>query len=594
MKSRSVRESFDALLAENELLHNEVRVARRSSEITAELVVEQFKKMEEIHQKLQEKVHTEQNLQRNLAEKLREAEIREIELEQARQAADAANRTKSTFLANMSHELRTPLNAIIGYSELLEEEACDQGLEEVLVPDLRKINAAGKHLLALINDILDLSKIEAGKFELSPERIDVRAAVLDVASTIQPLIEKNANTLELEFSDDLGHMEADLIRLRQCLFNLLSNASKFTQEGVISVRVWRDEEEAVQWLHFKVKDSGIGMTPEQLAKLFQPFTQADASSTRKYGGTGLGLTITKRFCELMGGSISVESVYGEGSSFQISLPSSALPQMRTETLKTSPESFENLPEGCVRVLAIDDDTSSLDWIRRSLKSPHFQVLTASDGEAGLKLAQELTPDVIVLDVVMPVMDGWAVLGALKSNETTRDIPVILATIHDDRGMGLALGATDYLTKPLEKERLLSVIQRHCSNKCSQVALIVEDDPATRETMRRTLIREGWTVREAENGRVGLSRLEQGLPSIIFLDLMMPEMDGFAFIEALRAREEWRGIPVVVVTAKDLSAAERHQLRSQVDQIIQKGDYQRSDLLAEIRRLVTRATPEGND
>ncbi len=580
------RDALQALVDENTLLANEVDVARRSSEITAQLVVEQFAKMEEIHQLLQQKVQTEQHLQRSLAEKLREAEIREIEIEQARQAADAANRTKSTFLANMSHELRTPLNAIIGYSELLEDEAVDLGLEENLVPDLRKINAAGKHLLALINDILDLSKIEAGKFDLCPESIDVRTAVEEVASTIQPLIEKNLNTLHLEFAPDLGYLEADLIRLRQCLFNLLSNASKFTENGDIWVRVERLCVDQRDWLSFSVTDSGIGMTEEQLAKLFQPFTQADASSTRKYGGTGLGLTITKRFCELMDGSIAVRTVFGEGSTFEIRLPAMPLLQSIPVNETVRPEEGLVPREGRIRVLAIDDDTNSLEWIRRTLKAPHFQVFTATEGKSGLQVAQEIVPDVIILDVVMPGMDGWSVLSALKANPVTQEIPVILATIHDDRGMGLALGATDYLTKPLDRERLVAILQRHCKQQCDRQALIVEDDPATRETMRRTLIREGWKVIEAENGRVALDMLALATPSLILLDLMMPEMDGFSFLNAMRANEAWRPIPVVVITAKDLSATERHRLKTQVDQVIQKGDFNRTDLLEEIRRLVS--------
>ena len=319
MRVSAKKHSFETLLAENDLLYDEVLVARRASEITADLVVEQFEKMEELLQQLEEKVTIEKELKESLAEKLREAEIREKELAEARAAAEDANKAKSLFLANMSHELRTPLNAIIGYSEMLIEDAEDFHQPEC-VPDLEKILLAGKHLLTLINEVLDISKVEAGKMELYLESFDVTALVQETISTIQPLVEQNANRLSVRCPENLGSMYADVTKIRQMLFNLLSNACKFTEHGSISLTVTRQQKAQGDWFTFEISDTGIGMTREQITKLFQAFTQADSSTTRKFGGTGLGLAISKRFCQMMGGDITIESEYGQGATFTLNLP----------------------------------------------------------------------------------------------------------------------------------------------------------------------------------------------------------------------------------------------------------------------------------
>jgi signal transduction histidine kinase/ActR/RegA family two-component response regulator len=391
-----------------------------------------------------------------------ELERRHEELRVARDVAESANRAKSGFLANMSHELRTPMNAIIGYSEMLIEDAEDRG-QDASIPDLRKIHGAGHHLLALINDILDLSKIEAGRMDLYLETFDVGTMIQGVATTIQPLVEKNSNVLEVRCASDLGTMRADLTKVRQTLFNLLSNASKFTSAGYIFLEAARQETPA--WVTFRVRDSGIGMTQEQLARVFDSFTQADGSIAAKYGGTGLGLTISRKFCEMMGGTITAESEPRKGTIFTVRLPAEVRDrateaQVPAETpglAATEPEPGARAP---MTALVIDDDPVVLDLMQNILGREGYRVVSASSGEEGLRLARQVRPSAITLDVIMPGLDGWSVLTALKSDPELADTPVILLTITDNKSMGYALGATECLTKPIERDRLLASLEKH--------------------------------------------------------------------------------------------------------------------------------------
>ncbi|HYW13042.1 MAG TPA: response regulator [Longimicrobium sp.] len=520
----------------------------------------------------------------------------EEEVAKAREAAENANRTKSLFLANMSHELRTPLNAILGYSEMLQEEAVERELPD-FTADLEKIGSAGKHLLALINDILDLSKIEAGKMELFLEDFDLGEMIGEVASTIHPLVQANANTLAVVLAPDLGTMHADQIKVRQGLFNLLSNAVKFTRDGTITVNAAREWMDGREWIVFRVADTGIGLSADQLVKLFQDFTQADASTTRKFGGTGLGLALTRRFCQMMGGDVTVHSVPGEGSVFTIKLPAvvsdsgelqaaAILAALPGEVFLAGADGADSLPPGTSYVLVIDDDPVQRDLMQRFLGREGFHVLVAAGGDEGLRLARQMHPVAITLDVMMPDMDGWTVLAALKADPALQDIPVIMLTMVDDPSRGLSLGAAEYTTKPVNRGRLSRLIKKYTCGHPPCSVLVVDDDPAARIRTRIILEKEGWRVTEAENGRQALECMERERPVLVLLDLLMPEMDGFEFTNRVRRHPEWRSVPIVVVTSHDLTGEERRRLNGYVETIIQKDGDSPEALLHQVRDLLS--------
>ena len=505
---------------------------------------------------------------------------------------EAASKLKSQFLANMSHELRTPLNAIIGVTEMLLEDAQDLKREDELEP-LDRVLRAARHLLALINDILDLSKIEAGKMELHPENFPLAPLLDDVVKTIQPLAEKTGNQLVVNCPADIGAMFTDPTRVRQALLNLASNANKFTDHGTVTFDVSRAMLNGVDWVTLKVSDSGIGMTSEQVSRLFQDFVQADASTTRRYGGTGLGLAITKRFCEMMGGDVTVDSEQGKGSTFTIKLPAQAAAGAQAvqpvQSLRAAGATLSGLRSppaagGPHVILVIDDDITVLELTERFLVREGFAVVTAQGGIEGLKRARELRPAAITLDVMMPDLDGWTVLAALKGDPIMADIPVVLMSIVDEKNRGYSLGATDYLIKPVNREKLSGAIRKICG-ATGQHALLVDDDDIVRKGMLQALERDGWRVGQAVNGKEALEYLAGNQPDVIVLDLMMPEMDGFEFLDQMRRRPEWREIPVLVATAKDLTAEDRQRLSSGVDRIIQKHASERDTILQEVGRTL---------
>jgi adenylate cyclase len=460
------------------------------------------------------------------------------EVEEKSRQLQMASQHKSQFVASMSHELRTPLNAIIGLTEMMVNNATRFGTEKAAEP-LRRVHRAGTHLLGLINQVLDLSKIEAGKLELSPETVNLAPLLEDVIGTARQLAEQNKNRLILEAQDNVGQVTVDPMRLRQILLNLLSNACKFTKQGEVKLRV-KKVVDGRNWMEIAVADTGIGMTPEQQAKLFEEFTQADSSTARQYGGTGLGLAITRKLARMMGGDVTVTSEPGKGSVFTVRLPGSAEAQPRSST-SSSDGRHSSSTANCV--LVIDDDPTARELIADHLKAEGFSVVTAAGGTEGLKRAKELRPTAITLDVMMPDLDGWSVLAALRQDPELAEIPVIMITIVDEHRRGIALGAAGYLTKPIDRERLRHVIGRFRAAARPTRVLVVEDDAVQRERMLGWLKGPQWTVREAENGRVALSRIQENKPDVILLDLMMPEMDGFAVVAALQKEAHWQDIPL---------------------------------------------------
>src|SRR5580704_1332176 len=504
------------------------------------------------------------------------------EIQDKSRQLEQASQHKSQFLANMSHELRTPLNAIIGYSEILQEDAVDLG-QDNLVVDLKKIESAGRHLLGLINDILDLSKIEAGKMDIYLEDVEIVPLLEEVRSIIVPMAEKNANVLEYRLADNLGSMHTDRTKLKQSLLNLFSNGSKFTQNGRLTLNAQRFETDKPM-VSFAISDTGIGITEEQLGRLFQAFNQADASTTKKYGGTGLGLAITRNFCQLLGGNVTVTSKPGEGSTFTIVLPDSPVALAPAKATDAPPLSVE--VDSAPTVLVVDDDPTARELLSANLKGAGYRLLQASSGDEALSLARSTRPDAITLDVMMPKPDGWDVLSALKADANLRDIPVVIVTMLSDRGIGLSLGAVEVLTKPVERAQLTALI--HNLVRREGPVLVVEDDAGAREMIRQTIEKMSLPVAEADNGLQALDWLgAHPMPAVILLDLMMPEMDGFEVLDALAAHAQWREIPVIVITAKQLTAVERERLQGQARKVIEKGGASRLDIVAAINEAVRR-------
>ena len=490
----------------------------------------------------------------------------EREIVAAKALAEEANLAKSTFIANMSHELRTPLSAIIGYSEMLQEEIAEGTPSDELAGDIAKIENNARHLLGLINDVLDLSKVESGKMEVFAEVFSVDEMVRGLAGTVESLMGKKRNRLVLELDPSLGSMHSDLTKVRQMLLNLLSNAAKFTADGTITLTVSRHGVDPEGTVRFAVRDTGIGMTAEQLSRLFQRFIQADASTTRRFGGTGLGLSLTKALADMLGGTVTATSVEREGSTFVVDLPAVYAPRNDDAEDEPGPLDRDTKP-GRDLVLVIDDDADQRLLMTRFLHREGFATETAANGRTGLELARTLKPRAILCDVMMPGLDGWSVLSALKAEPELADIPVVMVTFVEQRALAASLGAAEYVLKPVQWERFKSVMDRY--RPPNNDVLIVEDDADTRHRLRDMLERDGWTVTEAENGQEGLSSLDLKRPDVVLLDLTMPVMDGFTFLERLRERLDCGDLPVVVLTALDLTREDRKRLQG-ASQILNKG------------------------
>jgi len=511
-----------------------------------------------------------------ISREVREAERREAE----KHAAEQANRAKSEFLAHMSHELRTPLNAIIGYSEMLLEDA-QETRNRSLAADLERIHSAGHHLLSVINSVLDISKIEAGKTELFLETGSVGKLLNDTVSIVRPLMLKNNNTLELAFPPTLGFMVADSVKLRQTLFNLLSNAAKFTHAGTIEFAAEGFQSGNRDWLRFRVRDTGIGMTPEQSAQLFSAFTQADKSIASKYGGTGLGLVISRHFCRMMGGDVTFESALGVGTTFTVEIPRVVVDRDEPPAETGADTSISPA------VLVIDDDPAVAEIIRRKV-GDQVGIAVAFNGAEGLRMARELMPRLIVLDILMEEMDGWNVLSALRAEPALAAIPILMLSSVDERAKGRQHGVVDYLLKPPRKSELRDLLRKHLGPDRGATAhrgeiLLVDDDSGSRRILARSLAEDGWNVLEADNGRHALDLLDARTPDLIFLDLLMPLMSGMEFLERIRSSSLHANIPIIVLTSKDLTAAERTGLASNAVHVLAKQTFSMPELLDEMKR-----------
>ncbi|MBL9215245.1 MAG: response regulator [Opitutaceae bacterium] len=567
-------QSFNAMLDTIQSNTAELERARAAAEEAREKIHQTNDQLEEANRTLEARVVDRTRL---LAKAVKDAE--------------EASKAKSSFLAKMSHELRTPLNAIIGYSEIMREDAVDDG-DTRTADDLDKVLSAARHLLGLINDVLDISKIEAGKMELYLETFELSKVVTEVISTASPLVAKKGNSLVVDCPPDIGTMHADATKLRQMLLNLLSNASKFTEKGTVTLKVRRQRGEPEDNIELAVIDSGIGMTPEQLARLFQAFSQADASTSSKYGGTGLGLAISKQFAQMMKGEINVTSTPGVGSTFTIRLPAnvqSKQPKIvgtSSPKLTRSPFPTQTRP----KILVIDDDKEIRIVIAELLNMSGYEVIEAASGQQGLDLADQSAPDLILLDVMMPGIDGWTVLTKLQSKPRLADVPVIVLSAVSDSDMAMSLGAASVLLKPVDASRLTAEIAMQLCPVDGSFVLLVEDDPDSRNLLIRMFEKEGWQFRAAVNGNAALRVLHKAAPVFIILDLKMSGMNGFELLEVIGKNPAWSKIPVAIVSSMDITPEMRDYLQTRVTAIFQKGRFSREELADLIRPVIQGGAP----
>ena len=572
-----------------------------------------YKMIWEQNQNLEETVRIRtQDLEKQTLELKEEIAFRKIAEESlvlAKEEAEAGARAKSEFLANMSHEIRTPLNAILGYGEILQFEARKLQRPD-FVEDLKAIEFAGRHLLSLINEILVLSKIQAGKMEIHPEYFDLSQLIEEVVSTVRPLAQRKKNKLEVIKQELPESMNSDSSRIRQILLNLLGKSCKFTDEGEITLTVTRKIVDGVRWIYFTIGDTGIGIEPEKIPELFEEFAQADSSTTRKHGGTGLGLTISKRLSQLLGGDIQATSEMGKGASFTVFLPENFSqiksfevegvsqwskwagrflddePIYKSEENETRPLTL-NLDPLLDYVLVIDNDEVVCNLIKRFLEKEGCKVEFAHNLKEGLRLAEEIRPLVIILDIMVEGFGGGEALAQFHNNPSIVNSSIILLTEADTTSE--MEGVTEYLSKPLDWDQFVTVFKKYQSKPTDFSIMIVEDDAINREALTRILNKGGWKVIEASDGPSAFELLNANkVPDMIFLDLILPSMNGFEFIVRLRQNQSWKNIPIVVNSAKELTLEEKGRLQGDVVKVFKKGDVTCGELLSEVRLIASHA------
>jgi PAS domain S-box-containing protein len=502
----------------------------------------------------------------------------EQELRIAKLEAEAANRAKSSFLANMSHELRTPLNSIIGLSELTFEQAEEREDRETAEIMQRVVNA-GRHLLSLINDILDISRIESGRIELHTEIVHVQTLLETIINSMHPLAKANGNKLLLEIAPGVDSICVDVTRLRQVILNLIGNAIKFTRNGEVKVKVSSQHEQ----LQIVVADTGIGMTPDQLQRIFEPFEQADRSIARRFGGSGLGLTISRQLLGLMEGHISVSSDIQSGSVFTVTLPIGDVGSAEPRPFLAVPA--QPLPGRNPVVLVVDDDEDACELVRNALERDGINVVSASSGEQALALTRSMRPAVMVLDILLGDMTGWDVLAAIRADPDHAELPVILCTVTDPDQRTGVLGVVEHLTKPFDREHLSHLVQRFVGSATSSSLLVVDDDDFYRDSIANMLRQAGHQVDTAPNGEHALSIMRNRPPDLLLLDMVMPGMDGLAVIEAMRTDPMLAPVPIMLVTAADISPEISRNLYERAVMLVRKDAPNHVDVVYHVHRLL---------
>ena len=503
------------------------------------------------------------------------------EMETARDEARDASDQKTKFFANMSHELRTPLNAILGYGEMLYEDCEDLGYDDLL-PDLKKITSSGSHLLSLINNILDLSKIEAGKMELFITSFEIENMIQTIKDVSEPLAAKNDNGFVINLDGAMGSMSQDETKLRQCLTNFLSNGFKFTKNGTVTLDVKSRLDGDTEFIDFAVIDTGAGMSAEGVAKVFEEYTQAERSTSANYGGTGLGLPISKKFAEMMGGDVVVTSEEGAGSVFTLSVPREC-PEYNEDEVDSN---VINLDADDNLVVLVDDDVAMHDLIKRTISKLNLTLIGATNSEKGMELIREVKPKLILLDVLMPGRDGWSLLKECKTDTELKDIPVIMISQLNQSNLAASLGANDYLTKPIDRTHFVNTIQRLLgTGGKDQKVLVIDDDKDVRELLSRLLKDAGYRPIDARDGKEGLERTKDE-PALIILDLEMPRMDGFEFLDNyIKDVSEEKRAPVLVFSGKDLTDVQEDLLKERVVGLVKKDDVSMDNLSKMIQGIV---------
>ncbi len=527
-------------------------------------------------------------LREEIEEKVRE---RTEELERVNKELQSASQHKSRFIANMSHELRTPLNSILGFSEVLADQTFGE-LTENQERYVRNIHSSGKHLLELVNNVLDIAKIEAGKYEMSFETFPIEDMFAEIFSIMRPMAEKKAIALNLSIADNMDTLTADMMKLKQVFYNLISNAIKFTPEGGkvgVSVETeegWGDSEDQV-FARFKVSDTGVGIRPEDVGRIFDEFEQADTAFSRQYGGAGLGLALTKKLVELHGGKIAVESRLGEGSTFTVLIPLVTHVETKDEEeVEAINLNFPWANEKAPLILVVEDDAASAELLTIHLTQSGYKVAHAFDGEDAIQKAMTMRPFAILLDIMLPKKDGWEVLQSFKSNEVTSHIPVLIHSIIDNKDLAFALGATDYLLKPLDRDSLLdklhglSILQ----GRTHPVTILMIDYTGDTESLKESLKPQEFLVYSAKEGKRGLELATALRPDVILLDFELPDMLGFDVVRELKENSSTRNIPIFILTEKDLSVEERLSLMGKIERIIKKHKFDVKELIDHITEI----------